>query len=205
MKNLFKSIRGSILLTAIASVILGFVVLIYPDTSMTIVCRIVGGIVLLTGVGFVVGCLQNEKKTVLSKIGIFLGVLFLIVGGFILLFPKKIVDIVPVVFGALLIYHGIVNFKQAWELRLYEDQSWWIPALIAASIVLLGILAIKNPFDSLNVLMKVVSVCLIYDGLSSVVLVGRYARTIKKHPRLPEEGNHKVGELEVLEGDYKEL
>ena len=60
--NFIRSIKVNLLSSAILCVILGIVLVAYPDTSMTLVCRTVGVIVLITGLGLVFGYYKTQDS-----------------------------------------------------------------------------------------------------------------------------------------------
>lgn len=206
-----KSIKYNLLSSAVLCILLGIVLLIYPDTSLTIVCRAVGVIVLITGIGFVGSYLRVGKTRWFGKVELVFGSIFAILGGFIVLYPLGIISIVPLVFGILLVYHGIANMKQAFELRQYKDNGWWLPVLIAASTIALGVVIMRNPFGTIETLMRIIGVCILYDGLMNTMLVGRFVKSIRNFRKIEEAEAAKqaeealVDEAEIIEGEYKEL
>lgn len=208
--NFIRSIKVNLLSSAILCVILGIVLVAYPDTSMTLVCRTVGVIVLITGLGLVFGYLKSGKEHWYGKIELVFGTILAIVGGFLILRPLGLISIIPIIFGILFIYHGLANMRQAMELRQYKDKGWWLPVLIAATTVLLGIFIINYPIRTMDIIMRVIGACLIYDGLANTVLVGRFVRSIRNFRKLEAEETMRekdviVDEAEVIEGEYKEL
>lgn len=208
--NFIRSIKVNLLSSAILCVILGIVLVAYPDTSMTLVCRTVGVIVLITGLGLVFGYLKSGKEHWYGKIELVFGTILVIVGGFLILRPLGLISIIPIIFGILFIYHGLANMRQAMELRQYKDKGWWLPVLIAATTVLLGIFIINYPIRTMDIIMRVIGACLIYDGLANTVLVGRFVRSIRNFRKLEAEETMRekdviVDEAEVIEGEYKEL
>lgn len=211
MINFFKSIKFNILSSAILCIALGIVLVAYPDTSLTLVCRAVGVIVLVTGLGFVFGYLRNGKTHWYGKIELVFGSIFAILGGFIVLYPLGIISIIPIVFGILLVYHGLANMRQAFELHKYKDRGWWFPVLIAATTIVLGVVIMKNPFGTIEVLMRIIGACLIYDGLMNTMLVGRFVKSIRNFRKLEaaeaamNAEDAITDEADVIEGDYKEL
>lgn len=210
MMNFIRSIKVNLLSSAILCVILGIVLVAYPDTSMTLVCRAVGVIVLITGLGLVFGYLKSGKEHWYGKIELVFGTILAIVGGFLILRPLGLISIIPIIFGILFIYHGLANMRQAMELRQYKDKGWWLPVLIAATTVLLGIFIINYPIRTMDIIMRVIGACLIYDGLANTVLVGRFVRSIRNFRKLEAEETMRekdviVDEAEVIEGEYKEL
>lgn len=208
--NFIRSIKVNLLSSAILCVILGIVLVAYPDTSMTLVCRAVGVIVLITGLGLVFGYLKSGKEHWYGKIELVFGTILAIVGGFLILRPLGLISIIPIIFGILFIYHGLANMRQAMELRQYKDKGWWLPVLIAATTVLLGIFIINYPIRTMDIIMRMIGACLIYDGLANTVLVGRFVRSIRNFRKLEAEETMRekdviVDEAEVIEGEYKEL
>lgn len=211
MKNFLKSIKVNILSSAILCVVLGIVLVAYPNTSLTLVCRAVGVIVLITGLGFVFGYLRSGKTHWYGKVELVFGSIFAILGGFIVLYPLGILSIIPIVFGILLLYHGLANMKEAFELHKYKDHGWWVPVFIAATTILFGIVIMKNPFGTIEMLMRMIGACLIYDGLMNTMLVGRFVKSIRNFQKL-EAAEAAMNsedviedEMEVIEGEYKEL
>lgn len=209
--NFLKSIKVNILSSAILCITLGIVLVAYPNASLTLVCRTVGLIVLITGSGFIFGYLRGGKKLWYGKIELVFGSIFVILGLFILIYPLGITSIVPVVFGILLVFHGIANMRQALELRQYKDHGWWFPVLIAATTIVLGLFVINNPFDAMEAAMRLIGACLIYDGLMNTMLAGRFVKSIRKFRKLEEAEKSQNGEevitdeSEIIEGEYKEV
>lgn len=211
MINFIKSIKFNLLSSAILCILLGIVLVAYPNTSLTFVCRAVGLIVLITGLGMVFGYLKSGKAFWYGKIELVFGSILAILGGFIVLYPLGIISIIPIVFGILLIYHGLANMSQALELRQYKDKGWWFPVFIAATTIVLGIFIMRNPFTTIDMIMRLIGVCLIYDGLMNTMLVGRFVKSIRYFRRLEKaeaavnEEEAITEEKEIIEGDYKEL
>lgn len=210
MSDVFKSIKVNILGSAALCLILGIVLVVYPSTSLTIVCRAVGVIVLLTGLGMLLSYIRSEKKGILPKLGLIFGTILTILGIFLVLRPLGLASIIPIIFGVLFIYHGLANMKQALELRQYKDKEWWLPVLIAATTIVLGFFIINNPFRTMDVIMRIIGACLIYDGLTNTLLAGRFVKSIRKFHKLEEEAamyaeDMVIDETEVIEGEYKEL
>lgn len=211
MFNFLKSIKVNILSSAVLCIILGIVLVAYPNTSLTLVCRAVGVIVLITGLGFVFGYLRNGKEHWYGKIELVFGTILAIVGGFLVLRPLGLISIIPIIFGILFIYHGLANMRQAFELRQYKDRGWWLPVLIAATTIIIGVGIITHPFRTIDAIMRIIGVCLIYDGLMNTMMVGRFVKSIRNFHKLEKaEAAMKAedaitDEEEMIEGEYKEL
>ena len=159
----------------------------------------------------VVSYLRSETKGFFAKLGLIFGSILVVVGGFLVLRPLGLIAIIPIIFGILFIYHGLANMRQALELRQYKDKGWWLPVLIAATTIILGVFIINNPFKTMDVVMRIIGACLVYDGLANTMLVGRFVKSIRNFRKLEEaEAAMNVetaiaDELEIIEGEYKEV
>ena len=205
MLDFLKSIKTNILGSAVLCIILGIVLMVYPDTSLTLVCQVVGVIVLVTGIGFLISHIRGGLLSWFYKLDLILGLLFLILGIYILLNPWGLLSIIPIVFGVLLIYHGISDLGQAMELRKYEADRWWISIIIASITIVLGVVIMSNPFGTIDMLMRITGACLIYDGLSNLLLVGKFSKSIRRFQKYEEEAEDMFDEDGAIEGEYKEL
>lgn len=183
--------------------LLGILLVIYPNTSLTIVCRAVGLIVLITGVGFLISHARGGFFSWFHNLDLILGILFMILGGYILISPLGLLSIVPIVFGVLLIFHGISDFGQALQLWKCEADRWWLPMILAAITVVLGIVIMKNPFGTIDILMRIIGICLIYDGVSDLVIAGKFSGAIRDMKKFGEEVMSE--DENTIDGDYKEL
>lgn len=206
MREFLKSIKTNILGSAVLCIILGIVLMVYPDASLTLVCQAVGVIVLVTGIGFIISHIRGGLFSLFYKLDLILGLLFLILGVYILMNPWGLLSIIPIVFGVLLIYHGISDLGQAMELRKYEADRWWISIIIAAITIVLGVVIMSNPFGTIDVLMRIIGACLVYDGLSNLLIVGKFSRSIRRFKKFEEEAETDLFDEDgAIEGEYKEL
>ena len=206
MREFLKSIKTNILGSAVLCIILGIVLMVYPDTSLTLVCQAVGVIVLVTGIGFIISHIRGGLFSLFYKLDLILGLLFLILGVYILMNPWGLLSIIPIVFGVLLIYHGISDLGQAMELRKYEADRWWISIIIAAITIVLGVVIMSNPFGTIDVLMRIIGACLVYDGLSNLLIVGKFSRSIRRFKKFEEEAATDLFDEDgAIEREYKEL
>lgn len=205
MREFLKSIKTNILGSAVLCIILGIVLMVYPDTSLTLVCQAVGVIVLVTGIGFIISHIRGGLFSLFYKLDLILGLLFLVLGVYILMNPWGLLSIIPIVFGVLLIYHGISDLGQAMELRKYEADRWWISIIIAVITIVLGFLIMSNPFGTIDMLMRIIGACLVYDGLSNLLIVGKFSKSIRRFQKYEEEAEDIFDEDGAIEGEYKEL
>lgn len=64
----------------------------------------------------------------------------------------------------IIIIDGILKLQYAIEFYHMEAQRWWIEAIVAALMVVMGVVALFNPFGSSTVLMMFVGIVLMVEA-----------------------------------------
>lgn len=154
--------------SALIFTIFGLVLIIWPGMSTRIVCRGIGLIVLLYGVIQIIYCLQNQEKSFLRSGFLMLGILFALLGGWIVLNPNSVIKMIPILMGILIVLHGVQNIGHAIELKKNLFGQWGIALLLGLVTIILGAILIRNPFAAVNTLTQIIGIFLLFDGLSDL-------------------------------------
>ena len=108
MRETLKKLKADIILSALLCAVLGIVLLLWPEATIDLVCKILA-------VGLIImGAVQITSYFTDRSIHPFagaLGLLLVLVGIWIFLRPGSIVSIVPIVIGVILCVHGIQDLK----------------------------------------------------------------------------------------------
>ena len=89
------------------------------------------------------------------------------------------VQLVQYIFGAVLIFHGVVDLQGALALMGQGYSRWWVDLLLAVLTLALGVLVVVNPFGTFAALMGLVGASLIFDGVTDLVIIWRLSRAFK--------------------------
>lgn len=173
MADFLKGLKANYTISALLCVILGLVLLIWPGTTTQIVCMLLGIVLFTYGAIQIVLYLFNRERTIVSQGMLVLGIIFAVIGGWILLKPEMIIMAVPVIVGVLIVIHGLHNAAQAFALKNDGYDRWWVAFLLGALTVILGGILIYNPFKVVNTVVRLIGIFLIYDGLSDVWILSR--------------------------------
>lgn len=161
-----KSIKGGFALSALAYIILGVVLIFFPNTALNIACIVIGVIAIVYGVTKVVAFAKgtSEKSTLDLAIGI-----IAIVAGLVMIFASGLLlSIIWIVFGIYLIANGIFGIKRAIELKKTGDGSWMVALIFAIVVTVMGIIIVFNPFGTTEMLVRFLGIALIVSGISTL-------------------------------------
>lgn len=192
MKEMFRQIKIDLILSALLCVALGVVLLVWPDETIDIFCKILAGGIILMGVVQLVIYFRNRSIHPFAGV---LGFLIVVVGIWIFLRPESLVSLIPIVIGVILCVHGIQDIKLAIETRANGYEHWWYILLIAAVSLVLGVLCIIHAFGVVKLAIQFIGVALIYDGISDLWIANRAIRAAKMMRQ----------EAEALDVEYREV
>ena len=187
MKSVLQEQRRSSALVALVTIILGVVLVVWPDRSVSMICAILGGALLLCGLLYVIGWFAGKRRQSKSVFMIIPGVILAGLGVWLMTSSSTVIALIQYVFGAVVLFHGILDLQAALALLTQRMNKWWIDLLLALLTLGLGLLILANPFGTFAALVVLIGITLIYDGVSDLWLIGRLSRSLRNTQRPPEE------------------
>lgn len=173
MSDFLKGLKANYTVSAGLCTLLGLVLLIWPGTTMRIVCTLLGGMLLIYGLLQIVLWLISRERTMISQGMMVFGIVLAVIGIWILMQPEMIIMAVPVIVGVLIVIHGIHNIVQAIALKKDDYDRWWLAFLFGALTVVLGGILVYNPFEVAETVVRFIGIFLIYDGVSDIWILSR--------------------------------
>ena len=179
MKSVLQEQRRSSALVALVTIVLGVVLVVWPDRSVSMICAILGGALLLCGLLYVIGWFAGKRKQSKSVFMIIPGVILAGLGVWLMTSSNTVIALIQYVFGAVVLFHGILDLQAVIALLTQRMSKWWIDLLLALLTLGLGLLILANPFGTFAALVVLIGVALIYDGISDIWLILRLRRAAK--------------------------
>lgn len=156
--------------TAAVYILLGLVLIIWPQTTTKVVCFMLGTGLVLYGLTRVIACIVNKGVSggMFFRFEVILGLASLAAGIIFFLKPELLLSILPIVLGAVLLLDGIARIKHAFELKASGMDFWWHILLMGILGVGMGVLLLFNPFKVVMTTVRVLGAGLVINGLSDV-------------------------------------
>ena len=178
MNSILRQQRRSSIAAAVVTILLGLFLAFWPGQSVSFLCMLLGAAIALTGVIYFVGWLARRKAGV-PALFVLPGVVLFALGAWLMTSPASVVQLVQYIFGAVLIFHGIVDLQGALALMGQGYSRWWVDLLLAVLTLTLGVLVVVNPFGTFAALMTLVGLSLVFDGITDLVIIWRLSRAFK--------------------------
>lgn len=150
---------------SIALIVLGLVLLLFPDFGSSTVAVILAWVLMIGGsAGLLIGVLSWPAFGFGTMIG---SGLVLAAGIYILRHPLSLASILGVLLGVLLTAQGLGTLGDA--LRLRRGGGLWVPGLVLSILTMVfGLILIFSPLTSSRIVMTVVGLVLIVFGAGNL-------------------------------------
>jgi uncharacterized membrane protein HdeD (DUF308 family) len=178
MFETFKRIWGNLSLIAIACAVLGVAMLLYPTLFLQLACYVVGAVLIAYGVLGILGRLH--EKTIHIPL-LFVSIVSIAAGIFVITHPKAISSILPTIFGLILLCDGLVNIRHGIGLRKFGDSSGTWVLVLGIITVILGAYLLFQPYQVAAFSLRMIGAALLYNAISDALILMRMHKANKKY------------------------
>ena len=187
---MIRSIRDSYVIASAVYILMGLVLVIYPEMSIKLVCNIIGIVILLYGAIKILSYFRNKDGGLTFRFDLIIGIIFAVIGGFLLLRPDVIVSVLPIIIGVYILFDSLMNLRQAADLKNAGYDKWWSMLLLAVIMIILGVVMILNPFGTVALMVMFIGGIFLFRGASnivSIIFTNKKIKTLKKVRDLDED------------------
>ena len=165
---MIKKINKFVDLSIIASIIftiIGLCLIIFPDVSLNIMSYVIGGLFLIFGIYLFT---INYNSLILTDM-IFFGVMMVLLGVILIVYPKLIAQLIPIVLGIWFITDSIVKIRISLSLKDYDDTPWVLTLILSIISMLCGVVFILHPLASSEVITTFIGALIMIYALSDII------------------------------------
>ncbi len=182
--SFFFNLKTNFLVDAILLIVVGLVLIFLPGTTLALLTKVLGGLVVFAGVAAIISGIFSKKKNVLTKnSSLVAGIIIAVVGMWILMNPAFFESIIPVIAGVIVLISGLGNLGEALSLGKSNYGNWWIALILAVLTILVGAFLLFRPLTAMAYVVQIIGGALVYNGASNLWIVSRMhkvEKTIKK-------------------------
>lgn len=165
---MLKYIRNSLVFTSVLYTILGIVLIAAPGSALKLACFLIGAVTLCYGAVRVISY-WKDGSAYGRRFDLFLGVILLLVGLFLLISPQFIVSVIPVALGIYILVDSISAIKRSLDMKALGFTKWWGPFIAALVLAAFGGVMVLNPFGTVETLVVFIGIGFVFDGVSTII------------------------------------
>lgn len=172
-----KSAMSTVIIASLAYLVLGFVMVLFPNSVSNVLCYTLGIVLTVYGLFNIITFFISRNSNLYFEL--IVGVIATAFGIFTLFSPNIIVNIIFVTIGIVIIIDSLMDIKHSFQLKALGMKYWWVCTAVSAAVIILGGCTIFFPTFFGDFLIILLGIIMIYEGISGlsiITLISRYAR-----------------------------
>lgn len=179
-ENSVLAVKIGYITVSALTVLLGIFLIIRPEISLNVICRILGTVMTACGAVKLAGYFSKDLYRLAFEHDLIFGTLLCIIGIAALVRPVKIISAMHIVAGIIILEEGIFKMRTAVEAKRFGLNKWHIITVLAVLTITAGILLLLNPFEAAQTMTVILGVAMIADGILNLC-VAVYAIKVTKN------------------------
>lgn len=182
MKDILKKISNAVIVLSVFGILLGIILAVYPDTSLTALGIVIASYLIISGIVLIILDIKAWRMYIPFD-GMLLGILNIILGILLMRSPDSIAVYIGVVMGVWIIFSGFGGIRTGAALRWTGAPSGFMIVMGIVDIIV-GSLVLYSPVLSSLSLTIGAGVVLIIHSVINIIYMILIKKNIKEVEKL---------------------
>ena len=184
LNNRIKAAKIGYIIISILLCVLGIVLIAVPDFSVTLLCVLGGGIMMLFGLVKIIGYCSKDLYRLAFQFDLAFGILFVVLGFILIIRTDAMVNLICIVMGICVLADALLKIQISIDSRAFGIKKWWLILAMAILTGVAGFLLIFRPLESIQTIMILFGIALITEGVLNLITILTAVKIIRH--QLPE-------------------
>lgn len=180
-----KEIKG--IFVSLLLIVLGVFLIIKPLEIIKTLIQIMGIILLLCGVIDFMNYFRVSEEEKLFDYGLFKGVMEICIGILFIFKFEVLTSVFPIIIGLIIIFINLFKLQLSMNVRQIKGVNSFLGILISGISIILGVVILLNPFDSVKILVITSGVIICISELSNIIYSFMILSNLKKAKNVVED------------------
>lgn len=171
MRSFVDELKHNYFISALLTIIIGIVLVVWPDWSGRLMCYLLGAALIIMGLVQLIIYIRGQRIGFFSKFSMVMDIVLILLGIWVCVRPDAILALIPIVIGIMMLIHGCMDIQYTIDIKNAGASKWWIALICALVTLVLGVFLVMHPFLAFEITMVVIGAGLLYDGISDLVLM----------------------------------
>ena len=171
LNNRIKAAKIGYIMISILLCVLGIVLIAVPDFSVTLLCVLGGGIMMLFGLVKIIGYCSKDLYRLAFQFDLAFGILFVVLGFILIIRTDAMVNLICIVMGICVLSDALLKIQISIDSRAFGIKKWWLILAMAILTGVAGFLLIFRPSESIQIIMILFGIVLITEGVLNLITI----------------------------------
>lgn len=166
-----QSARIGYVIMSVFLCILGCVLIAVPGFSASLLCQIIGGLLILFGFVKIIGYCSKDLYRLAFQYDLASGLLLMILGVVFVFRAGLVMNAIFILLGFYVLGDALLKIQIAMDSRAFGIRQWWLILTAALLTGILGFLLILRPSASAQIVMVMLGVTLVTEGILNLITI----------------------------------
>ncbi len=165
-----REVKKGFSLLSVAYIVIGTVLLIWPDISVRTFCYVFGLAMIIYGGAHLIMYFTKSRMSSVMQPELVIGVVTVSTGLYILIKMEYMLEIIPFAMGIVSLLGCIVKIQNSLDLKRLASKRWYLMLIFSVILFLTGLVLIINPFDEqTKIVILLIGITLLLDGITNLI------------------------------------
>lgn len=177
---MMKQLKWSIIVMAIAYIVLGVVLIMYPSQVQKLISYILAFALIAMGIVNLIQYTRLDTNQIVNSYDLVLGFSTMIGGILIIINVERFEQLVLIVMGFMILVSGVMKLQSSVNLMRLRSTSWQVPFAMAMICIVYGIIMLINPFGAGGFFFAMMGIGFILSGITDIIVSVMFSVRLKK-------------------------
>lgn len=171
INNRIKAAKIGYVMISVFLCVMGIVLIAVPDFSVTLLCKLGGGIMMLFGLVKIIGYCSKDLYRLAFQFDLAFGILFMALGIILIIRTDAMVNLICIVMGICVLADALLKIQISIDSKVFGIQKWWLILTMAILTGVAGFLLVFQPSESIQVIVILLGISLITEGVLNLITI----------------------------------
>ena len=166
-----KAAKIGYIMVSVLLCIMGIVLIAVPDFSVTLLCKLSGGIMMLFGLVKIIGYCSKDLYRLAFQFDLAFGILLMALGIILIIRTDAMVNLICIVMGICFLADALLKIQISIDSKTFGIQKWWLILATAILTGVAGFLLVFQPSESIQIIMILFGIALITEGVLNLITI----------------------------------
>lgn len=174
--------KGGYVGSSIAFCVVGILLLLHPEVSAEVICRVMGILLAVWGGFKICGYLSQDLYRLAFQFDLACGILAVILGLLMVFRSNSVLRFLNLVLGIVVLTDGLLKIQTALDAKRFGMEQWRLIGGTAVLASVLGLMIILDPFGSSGVAgaVMLLGLTLLVEGLLNLCVAVYTIKTTRR-------------------------
>lgn len=174
-----KRMKTKLLLLSVLGILIGIVLIAFPETTMITVGYVFAGCLIILGIVYIIAYFKKDIMEAYYQHDLVIGLVLILIAVCSILKVVMLIELIPVIMGILVFTNGIIKLQHAIDLKRANFRGWVYVLVFASLCMVIGIILLAEPFETIKLFMRLIGVGFVFGGITDIITLYFLTKCIK--------------------------